>query len=324
MKTFRNEHGDPASIHRARFLRLGAAMAAQLALAPLHAQNAAPAVQPLMQPMQRRAIPSSGEQLGIIGCGTWQTFDVGSAEEDRKRLAEVLRILFDAGGAVVDSSPMYGRSEAVTGDLLTQLDMHDRAFVATKVWTRGAAEGVRQMEESMRLLQHKRIELMQIHNLVDWRTHLKTLRAWKQEGRIKYLGITHYTESAFGELESIMRAEKLDFVQLNYSLDDRAAEARLLPLAAERGIAVLVNQPFGGGGLLRGLVDKPLPAWAGEIGCASWAQVLLKYVVSHPAVTCAIPGTSRPQHMRDNVAAGMGVLPDAAMRRRMAEEWRRR
>lgn len=324
MKTFRNEHGDPASIHRARFLRLGAAMAAQLALAPLHAQNAAPAVQPLMQPMQRRAIPSSGEQLGIIGCGTWQTFDVGSAEEDRKRLAEVLRILFDAGGAVVDSSPMYGRSEAVTGDLLTQLGMHDRAFVATKVWTRGAAEGVRQMEESMRLLQHKRIELMQIHNLVDWRTHLKTLRAWKQEGRIKYLGITHYTESAFGELESIMRAEKLDFVQLNYSLDDRAAEARLLPLAAERGIAVLVNQPFGGGGLLRGLVDKPLPAWAGEIGCASWAQVLLKYVVSHPAVTCAIPGTSRPQHMRDNVAAGMGVLPDAAMRRRMAEEWRRR
>ena len=324
MKTFRNEHGDPASIHRARFLRLGAAMAAQLALAPLHAQNAAPAVQPLMQPMQRRAIPSSGEQLGIIGCGTWQTFDVGSAVEDRKRLAEVLRLLFDAGGAVVDSSPMYGRSEAVTGDLLTQLGMHDRAFVATKVWTRGAAEGVRQMEESMRLLQHKRIELMQIHNLVDWRTHLKTLRAWKQEGRIKYLGITHYTESAFGELESIMRAEKLDFVQLNYSLDDRAAEARLLPLAAERGIAVLVNQPFGGGGLLRGLVDKPLPAWAGEIGCASWAQVLLKYVVSHPAVTCAIPGTSRPQHMRDNVAAGMGVLPDAAMRRRMAEEWRRR
>lgn len=324
MKTFRNEHGDPASIHRARFLRLGAAMAAQLALAPLHAQNAAPAVQPLMQPMQRRAIPSSGEQLGIIGCGTWQTFDVGSAVEDRKRLAEVLRILFDAGGAVVDSSPMYGRSEAVTGDLLTQLGMHDRAFVATKVWTRGAAEGVRQMEESMRLLQHKRIELMQIHNLVDWRTHLKTLRAWKQEGRIKYLGITHYTESAFGELESIMRAEKLDFVQLNYSLDDRAAEARLLPLAAERGIAVLVNQPFGGGGLLRGLVDKPLPAWAGEIGCASWAQVLLKYVVSHSAVTCAIPGTSRPQHMRDNVAAGMGVLPDAAMRRRMAEEWRRR
>jgi diketogulonate reductase-like aldo/keto reductase len=321
MKTFPNESGDPASIHRARFLRLGAAMAAQLAISPLHAQGAAPVPQPRMH---ARAIPSSGEQLGVIGCGTWQTFDVGTAEEDRKRLADVLRVLFDAGGSVVDSSPMYGRSEAVTGELLTQLNMHDRAFVATKVWTRGAAEGVRQMEESMRLLQHKRIELMQIHNLVDWRTHLKTLRAWKEAGRIKYLGITHYTESAFGELEAIMKAEKLDFVQLNYSLEDRAAEARLLPLAAERGIAVLVNQPFGGGGLLRGLADRPLPAWAADIACTTWAQVLLKYVVSHPAVTCAIPGTSRPQHMRDNVAAGMGVVPDAAMRRRMADEWRRR
>ena len=321
MKTFPNEQGNPASIHRARFLRLGAAMAAQLAMAPLHAQNATPAAQARMQ---RRTVPSSGEQLGVIGCGTWQTFDVGSAAEDRKRLADVLRVLFDAGGSVVDSSPMYGRSEAVTGDLLTQLNMHDRAFVATKVWTRGAAEGMRQMEESMRLLQHKRIELMQIHNLVDWRTHLKTLRAWKEAGRIKYLGITHYTESAFGELEAIMKAEKLDFVQLNYSLDDRAAEARLLPLAAERGIAVLVNQPFGGGGLLRGLADKPLPAWAAEIGCASWAQLLLKYVVSHPAVTCVIPGTGRPEHMRDNVAAGMGMLPDATLRRRMADEWRGR
>jgi diketogulonate reductase-like aldo/keto reductase len=321
MKTFRNEHGDPESIHRARFLRLGAAVAAQLAIAPLHAQGAAP-VAP--QRMHVRAIPSSGEQLGVIGCGTWQTFDVGSAPDERKRLADVLRVLFDAGGSVVDSSPMYGRSEAVTGELLTQLGMHERAFVATKVWSRGAAEGVRQMEESMRLLQHRRIELMQIHNLVDWRTHLKTLRAWKEAGRIKYLGITHYTESAFGDLEAIMRAEKLDFVQMNYSLDDRAAEARLLPLAAERGIAVLVNRPFGGGGLLRGLADRPLPSWAAEIGCTGWAQLLLKYVVSHPAVTCAIPGTSRPQHMQDNVAAGMGVMPDGAMRRRMADEWRRR
>ena len=321
MKTFPNEQGNPASIHRARFLRLSAAVAAQMAMAPLHAQTAAATASTRMQ---QRAIPSSGEQLGVIGCGTWQTFDVGSAAEDRKRLADVLRVLFEAGGSVVDSSPMYGRSEAVTGDLLTQLSMHDRAFVATKVWTRGAAEGVRQMEESMHLLQHKRIELMQIHNLVDWRTHLKTLRAWKEAGRIRYLGITHYTESAFGELEAIMKAEKPDFVQLNYSLDDRAAEARLLPLAAERGIAVLVNQPFGGGGLLRGLADKPLPAWADDIGCASWAQVLLKYVVSHPAVTCVIPGTGKPEHMRDNVAAGMGAMPDAAMRRRMAGEWDRR
>jgi diketogulonate reductase-like aldo/keto reductase len=323
MKTFRYEHGEPESINRARFLRLGAAVAAQLAVAPLHAQGASPAAPAAQQRMHARAIPSSGEQLGIVGCGTWQAFDVGSAGEDRKRLAEVLRVLFDAGGSVVDSSPMYGRSEAVTGDLLTQLGMHDRAFVATKVWTRGAAEGMRQMEESMRLLQHKRIELMQIHNLLDWRTHLKTLRAWKEAGRIKYLGITHYTESAYSELEAIMRAEKLDFVQLNYSLDDRAAEERLLPLAAGRGIAVLVNRPFGGGGLLRGLADRPLPAWGADIGCVSWAQVLLKYVVSHPAVTCAIPGTGKPQHMRDNVVAGMGVMPDAAMRRRIVDEWRK-
>lgn len=321
MKSIIDNHAGPASMQRARFLRLSAAMAAQLAFAPLQAQAATAAAQGRMH---TRAIPSSGEQLGIIGCGTWQTFDVGSAEEDRKRLADVLRVLFDAGGSVLDSSPMYGRSEAVAGDLLTRLGAHDKAFVATKVWTRGAGEGVRQMEESMRLLQHPRIELMQIHNLVDWRTHLKTLRAWKEAGRIKYLGITHYTASAFDELEAIMRAEKLDFLQLNYSVDDRAAEARLLPLAAERGIAVLVNQPFGGGGLLRGLADKPLPAWAADIGCVSWAQVLLKYVISHPAVTCAIPGTSRPQHMRDNVAAGMGVVPDAALRRRMVNDWGRR
>ena len=312
---------DNPGMSRARFLRLAAGAGAALALSPLQAQGTAAASQGRMQ---ARTIPSSGERLGIIGCGTWQTFDVGSAEADRQRLAEVLGVLFDAGGSVVDSSPMYGRSEAVAGDLLTGLRAHDRAFVATKVWTRGADAGVRQMEESMRLLQHPRIELMQIHNLLDWRTHLKTLRAWKEAGRIKYLGITHYTVSAFDELEAIMRAEKLDFLQLNYSLDDRAAEARLLPLAAERGIAVLINQPFGGGGLLRTVAATPLPPWAAEIGCASWAQVLLKYVVSHPAVTCAIPGTSRPQHMRDNAAAGMGALPDEAMRRRMVAYWQKR
>lgn len=310
-----------SGMSRARFLRLAAGATAALAIGPLPSRAAAPSKE---DRMQTRPIPSSGERLGIIGCGTWQTFDVGSAEADRQRLAEVLQVLFDAGGSVVDSSPMYGRSEAVTGDLLTRLNAHERAFVATKVWTRGGDAGMRQMEESMRLLQHPRIELMQIHNLLDWRTHLKTLRAWKDAGRIKYLGVTHYTVSAFDELEAIMRAEKLDFVQLNYSLDDRAAEARLLPLAAERGIAVLVNQPFGGGGLLRSLANAPLPPWAADIGCTSWAQVLLKYVASHPAVTCAIPGTSRPQHMQENAAAGMGAMPDEAMRRRMAADWRRR
>jgi diketogulonate reductase-like aldo/keto reductase len=311
------------AMSRAAFLRLAAASAASLALpAGAQAPGSSSAAAPGM--MRQRAIPASGERIGVIGCGTWQTFDVGTGEQERERLAQVLAILFESGGSVVDSSPMYGRSEAVTGDLLTRLSAHERAFVATKVWTRGAQAGVRQMEESMRLLQHPRIELMQVHNLVDSRTQLKTLRAWKEAGRIKYLGITHYTAGAFDELEAVMRAEKLDFLQMNYSLDDRAAEARLLPLAAERGIAVLVNQPFGGGGLLRSLANAPLPGWAADIGCASWAQVLLKYVISHPAVTCAIPGTGQPRHMRDNVAAGLGPLPDAALRQRMAADWQKR
>ena len=194
----------------------------------------------------------------------------------------------------------------------------DKAFLATKVWTQGRGAGIRQMEESMRLLKDQRLDLMQIHNLVDWKAHLATLRAWKAEGRIRYLGITHYTPSAHDQLEAVMRAETLDFVQLDYALDDRAAEKRLLPLAADRGIAVIVNRPFGGGGLLGRLRDRPLPAWAAEIGCETWAQVLLKFCLGHPAVTCVIPGTRRPEHMADNARAGVGRLPDAALRARMA------
>jgi diketogulonate reductase-like aldo/keto reductase len=229
----------------------------------------------------------------------------------------VLRTLFAAGGSVIDSSPMYGAAEGVVGDLLSEMAAQDKAFVATKVWTRGRSEGIAQMERSFSLLQRAKIELMQIHNLVDWRTQLATLRAWKAEGRVRYIGLTHYTESAFGELEAALRAEPVDFVQLNYALDDRAAEARLLPLASERGVAVLVNQPFGGGGLLRQLLPRPLPDWAGEIGCVSWAQLLLKFVLAHPAVTCAIPGTGKPEHMTDNLGAGLGNYPDAALRQRM-------
>ncbi len=270
--------------------------------------------------MQRRAIPSTGELLPVVGCGTWRTFDVGSNPADRAPLAEVLKVLFEAGGSVIDSSPMYGQAERVVGDLLAAAGTRDKAFLATKVWTSGRDNGIRQMNDSMRLLRTDRIDLMQIHNLVDWRSHLPTLRAWKQEGRLRLLGVTHYTPSAHAELESVLRAEPWDFVQINYALDDRAVERRLLPLAAERGIAVIVNQPFGGGGLLRKLLPRTLPEWAGEIGCTSWAQLLLKFVLAHPAVTCVIPGTSRPQHMRDNVQAGFGAYPDAAMIRRMATE----
>ncbi|MGE0579208.1 aldo/keto reductase, partial [Reyranella sp.] len=259
--------------------------------------------------MQVRKIPSSGGALPVVGCGTWRTFDVGRKPEERAPLAEVLRILFEAGGSVIDSSPMYGAAEGVVGDLLAAAGTRRKAFIATKVWTSGRDAGIAQMHKSMTLLKTDRIDLMQVHNLLDWRTHLPTLRAWKQEGRVRYLGVTHYTESAHGELEKVLRAEPWDFVQLNYALDDRAVERRLLPLAAERGIAVIVNQPFGGGGLLRKLLGRKLPAWAGEIDCTSWAQLLLKFVLANPAVTCVIPGTGKPEHMRDNVQAGLGAYP---------------
>jgi diketogulonate reductase-like aldo/keto reductase len=270
--------------------------------------------------MMTRTIPATGEDLPVVGVGTWRGFDVGQHADARARLTKVLAELFEAGGSVIDSSPMYGTSEEVTGDLLAAMQARSRAFLATKVWTSGRAAGIAQMEASLRLLRDDRIELMQIHNLMDWRTHLPTMRAWKSEGRLKYLGVTHYRRDAHGELGRVLRAEPFDFVQLNYSIDDRAAEETLLPLAQERGIAVLVNLPFGGGGLLRRVRSRPLPAWAPEIGCTTWAQVLLKFVLSHPAVTCVIPGTGRPEHMRENARAGFGVLPDAAMRRRMVAE----
>ena len=297
----------PTAISRAQFLRLaagGAALASTGAAGPLRAQVAAP--------MLTRPIPASGEALPVIGLGTWQGFDVDPGSTEYRRLPAVLQALFEAGGSVIDSSPMYGRSEAVGGELLAAAGSRSKAFVATKVWTRGRAEGIRQMNDSLRLLQTERIDLMQIHNLLDWRTQLATLRDWKAAGRIRYLGITHYTAGAYDELEAVMRTERFDFVQVNYSLDERDAERRILPLAAERGMAVLINRPFGGGGLLRRLRDRPLPTWAPELGATSWAQLLLKFVLSQPAVTCAIPGTSRPEHMADNARAGTGRIPDAA------------
>ncbi|PXW22811.1 aldo/keto reductase [Paraburkholderia caballeronis] len=265
----------------------------------------------------RRKIPSTGELLPVVGCGTWRTFDVGDDRAAQDRLADVLRVLFASGGSVIDSSPMYGSSEAVVGTLLTRLAARDSAFVATKVWTEGRDAGIGQMEQSMRRLQTSRIDLMQVHNLLDWRTQLATLRDWKAAGRIRYLGVTHYTSGAFAQVEAVMRAERPDFVQINYAADDRDAEARILPLAADLGIAVIVNQPFGGGGLLARVSRQPLPAWAAEIGCTTWAQLLLKFVLAHPAVTVVIPGTGRPEYMRDNVRAGLGAYPDAALRSRI-------
>jgi diketogulonate reductase-like aldo/keto reductase len=269
--------------------------------------------------MLMRGIPSSGEKLPVIGLGTWRTFDVDLTADIRGQLDEVLSLFVKLGGRVIDTSPMYGRAEEVIGDLTATLGIRDRLFLATKVWTRGKESGIKSMERSMALLRAKRIDLIQVHNLLDVHMHLATLREWKQEGRIRYLGITHYIAGAFGDVEKIMHSENLDFVQINYSLMEREAEQRILPLAQERGVAVIVNRPFGAGDLFGKVRSKPLPEWAAEFDCRSWAQFFLKWIVAHPAVTCAIPATDKPGHLGDNMQGGVGRLPDAHMRRRMVE-----
>lgn len=262
--------------------------------------------------MHTRAIPATSQPLPVIGCGTWLGFDVGHDPAALAGRGKVLDALFAAGGRVIDTSPMYGSAEEVVGDLLGERAAPEGSFIATKVWTSGRQAGIEQMQRSMQLLRRERIELMQVHNLVDWKVHLATLREWKERGRVLYIGVTHYASSAHADLEKVVRDEALDFVQFNYSVAEREAEQRLLPLAQERGLAVLVNLPFGGGKLLKSLRGRPVPAWAAQIGCGSWNQVLLKFVLAQPAVTCVIPGTSRPEHMADNAAAGEGEIPPAA------------
>jgi diketogulonate reductase-like aldo/keto reductase len=267
----------------------------------------------------QRTIPSSGESLPVIGLGTWQAFDVGSSAAERQPLEEVLALFVKLGGSVVDSSPMYGRAEQVIGDIATKLDLHKSLFLATKVWTTGKQQGIESMEKSLAKLQCQRIDLMQVHNLVDAQTHVATLRDWKQQGRVRYLGITHYVSSAYPEVAKLLRTEKLDFVQINYSLLEREAEKEILPLAQDRGVAVIVNRPFGGGDLFSRVRQKPLPDWAAEFDCRSWAQFLLKWIAAHPAVTCVIPATSNARHLEDNMQAGVGRLPDPDLRRRMVD-----
>jgi diketogulonate reductase-like aldo/keto reductase len=303
-------------LSRRDFLRLGTGAALAVACGVRADAQGAP------MPLATSTIPSTGEKLPRLGLGTWQTFDVGPDAAARAQLAEVLREFVAAGAKLVDTSPMYGRAEQTLGDLTAEAGVRDRLFVATKVWTSGRAAGVAQMEESLRRLRTAQVELMQIHNLVDWRTHLATLREWKERGRTRLIGVTHYTSGALDDLARVVRSEPVDFVQYALSLDETEAAPDFLRLCADRGVAFIANRPFGGGGALARVRGKPLPAFAAELGITSWAQFLLKWVLSHPEVTCAIPGTSRPQHLRDNLQAARGPMPDAAQRAKMAAAWR--
>jgi len=288
--------------------------AAAMAISPSAPKSALSATN-----VQKRPIPRSGELLPIVGLGTWQTFDVAPGSPQLAELKQVLQLLVELGGSVVDSSPMYGEAERVVGELSAEAGLRDQLFFATKVWTSGRNSGIRQMEESFQLMRTERMDLMQVHNLVDVATHTKTLKEWKAAGRIRYMGITHYHSGAFAELERLVRTREYDFVQFNYSIDDRAAEYRLLPACADSGTAVLINRPFSQADLFGRVRGKTLPAWAADFDCQSWAQFFLKFLLGHPAVTCVIPGTRRVKHLRDNLQAGMGRLPDASMRRRMAQ-----
>jgi aryl-alcohol dehydrogenase-like predicted oxidoreductase len=260
-----------------------------------------------------RRIPSSGEEMPVIGLGTSGPFEVGESRSERAPLAEVLEAFFAAGARLIDTSPMYSSAERVLGELLTD-PMRRRMFLATKVWTRGERAGIEQMTHSAQLLRRERLDLIQVHNLLDLDTQLRTLNSWKEAGRVRYVGVTHYTVSAHAELARALERNRLDFVQLNYSPVTRAAEQRLLPLAAERGVAVLVNRPFEDGALFAAVRGKPLPAWAADIDAASWGQLALKFIASHPTVTCIIPATGKLAHLEDNLAGGRGRLPDARQR----------
>ena len=296
---------------RRRFLKAGSAAATLSALpaALLEASTREPI---------RKTIPSSGEELAVIGVGTSRTFNVSPQEAAQSPLLDVMRAFFDNGGQLIDSSPMYGSAEAVTGALLEAIGKPASLFAATKVWTWGKQEGIEQMQQSMQRMGVERFDLMQIHNLRDWEVQLETLREWKAAGRIRYLGITTSHGRFHDELEVILDSHAFDFVQFSYNIDNRDAEQRLFPIARERGIATLINRPYQRGSLFRRVRGKALPAWAAEIDCASWGQFFLKFIASHPDVTCIIPATSKVKHMVDNMAAGFGRLPDAEMRERMA------
>lgn len=266
--------------------------------------------------MLERSIPSTGERLPVIGCGTWQVFDVGNQPESLAPVAEVIQALADGGGTLIDTSPMYGRSEENIGRALPT-DFRTRAFLATKIWTSGREAGVAQMERSMKRLGTDSLDLIQVHNLLDWETHLNVLLDWKAQGRVRYLGVTHYSNTAHHDLAEVMKRAPIDFVQFNYAINDRHAERLLLPLARERGLAVLINRPFGEGQLFRHLQREPLPEIAKVLDCSTWAELALKYILADDAVTCVIPATRQASHMKANLKVGFGPLPDPDQRRQI-------
>ena len=296
----------PEQITRREAARLLGASAAGLLL-PVRAVGAQTKSE--SSRMLTRAIASSGEKLPVVGLGTWNVFDVDLNPDNEKQLGDVLLLFVKLGGRVIDSSPMYGRSEEVIGNLVAKLGIRDSVFLATKVWTRGKQAGIESMERSFARLQTKRVDLMQVHNLVDVTTQLATMRDWKAQGRIRYFGITHYESGAFGEVEKVLQSEKLDFVQINYSITDRKAEEKILPLARERSVAVIINRPFGGGDLFSRVRGKALPDWAAEFDCRSWAQFLFKWIVANSTVTCAIPATNNPKHLEDNLQGVLAGFP---------------
>ncbi|KAA0578538.1 aldo/keto reductase [Azospirillum sp. B21] len=303
---------------RRMFLQ-GALAATAMAMQPAFAK--AQATPQAGAPAMRR-IPSTGEAIPTVGLGTWITFNVGDDDELRDECAAVMDAFFRAGGGMIDSSPMYGSAQQVVGYGLRKLGQPKSLFSADKVWISSGSRGPSQIEQSRSLWGVPRFDLLQVHNLLSWEEHLQTLFAMKAAGQLRYVGITTSEGRRHDLLETILASRPLDFVQLTYNIVDREVEDRILPLAADRGIGVIVNRPFQQGVLLRRLAGQPLPAWAGDIGASSWAQVVLKFIISHPAVTVAIPATSQVAHVRENMAAMSGPMPDAAMRKRMADHVR--
>lgn len=298
-----------AGISRRRVLKFLAAGA--VLPSPSWAEPVAP------EGLLHRTIPGSGERLPVIGLSTSRVFDVGSEEKFRGPVREVLRLIAQTPNSLVDTSPKMGRSENVVGDMAAELGVADGLFLASKIWTHDYAAGILQMQRSGQLLRRRTIDLMQIHNLVDWRVHLRTLQEWKEQERIRYIGISHYHRAAFGALEQVLREEEVDFLQLNYSLAEPEADYRLLSLAADRGVAVIVNRPLAEGFLARKTRYVPFPAWAAEFDCENWDQFFVKYVIAHPAVTCAISATAKPEEMANIIKAARGRLPDSWQRERM-------